>query len=104
LPGFVLPDASDPLAPVEAPARLKTMQGELAELEKNPVELPTAMGVAEGKVTDLKIHLRGSHLTLGDRHPGGSPLSLRTRVPRRSGRSRAAGSSWPAGWPTRRTR
>ena len=76
LPGFVLPEASDPLAPFEAPARLKKLQDELAGLEKEAVELPTAMGVAEGKVADLKIHLRGSHLTLGDPAPRRVPVVL----------------------------
>ena len=76
LPGVVLPDADDPLAPFEAPARLKKVQEELAGLEKEAVELPTAMGVSEGKVADLHIHLRGSHLTLGDPAPRRVPLVL----------------------------
>ncbi len=76
LAGFVLPEASDPLAPFQAPVRLKKLQEEVAGLDKEAVELPTAMGVAEGKVADLRIHVRGSHLTLGDPAPRRVPLVL----------------------------
>lgn len=38
-------------------------------LEKETPVYPQAMGVREGKVEDLRIHIRGSHLTLGDPAP-----------------------------------
>lgn len=42
---------------------LKKLQVELAALEKAAPELPSAMGVTEGKPTDLPIMRRGNHLT-----------------------------------------
>jgi hypothetical protein len=44
---------------------LTSLREALAELEKNAPALPTAMSVAEGEITDLPIHLRGNHLSLG---------------------------------------
>jgi hypothetical protein len=38
--------------------------------------MPTAMGVTEGEVADTAVHLRGSHLTLGDVVPRRFPLVL----------------------------
>lgn len=51
----------------------------LKELEKEkeallattPLPLPAAMAVKEGEVADLKIHIRGSHLSLGESIPRG---------------------------------
>lgn len=51
----------------------------LKELEKEkeallattPLPLPAAMAVEEGEVADLKIHIRGSHLSLGESIPRG---------------------------------
>ena len=36
-----------------------------------PLPLPAAMAVKEGEVADLKIHIRGSHLSLGESIPRG---------------------------------
>ena len=47
-------------------AQLKKLRDELAALEKAGPDVPTAMGVAEQKVTDVPLHIRGSHLKLGD--------------------------------------
>lgn len=52
-------------APEDA-EKVKALQAELAELEKNAPAAPSAMGVAEGEAQDLPIHLRGDHLRLGD--------------------------------------
>ncbi len=49
-----------------AEAELKTLREELAELEKNPPEVPSAMGVTEDTITDLAVHIRGNPLRLGD--------------------------------------
>ncbi len=48
-----------------AKADLKKLQAELATLEKNAPELPSAMGVTEGKPTDVPVLRRGNHLTPG---------------------------------------
>lgn len=52
--------------PKETQAELKKLRDALAAVEKAPPEYPAAMGVAEGAVTDVAIHLRGSHLKLGE--------------------------------------
>ncbi|MCA9118239.1 MAG: DUF1553 domain-containing protein, partial [Planctomycetaceae bacterium] len=39
------------------------------ELEATRPEVPKAMGVGEGPVQNVKIHLRGSHLSLGREEP-----------------------------------
>jgi mono/diheme cytochrome c family protein len=52
--------------PEETQARLKELREELKRLEETVPELPTAMGVQEAEeITDTRIHVRGSHLTLG---------------------------------------
>jgi Protein of unknown function (DUF1553)/Protein of unknown function (DUF1549)/Planctomycete cytochrome C len=48
---------------------LKRLREELARLKKEAPEAPSAMGVTEGTVTDVKIHIRGSHLNLGKLAP-----------------------------------
>ncbi|MCE9566171.1 MAG: PSD1 and planctomycete cytochrome C domain-containing protein [Planctomycetes bacterium] len=45
---------------------LKKLKAELAELEKKAPELPAAMGVTEGKPTDVPVLRRGNHLTPGE--------------------------------------
>lgn len=50
----------------ESEQKLKNLRAELAAIEKQPPVVPSAMGVAEGEVQDLPIHLRGDHLRLGD--------------------------------------
>ncbi|MCA9006322.1 MAG: DUF1553 domain-containing protein, partial [Planctomycetaceae bacterium] len=56
--------------------RLKNLQLEIKqlnqtrkELEATRPEVPKAMGVGEGPVQNVKIHLRGSHLSLGREEP-----------------------------------
>jgi hypothetical protein len=56
-------EQSFPPAAAEAVAALK---GDLDKLTKERPTPPMAMGVQEGKTTDLQICIRGSHLTLGD--------------------------------------
>lgn len=53
------------LYPEETRAELKRRRDELAAFEKDAPELPSAMGVSEGRVADTPIHIRGSHLALG---------------------------------------
>ena len=47
-------------------AELARLRAALKRLEQSAPLLPTAMGVADGEVRDVAIHLRGSHLSLGD--------------------------------------
>lgn len=41
------------------------LNAKVAEVEKRRPQFPMAMGVAESKPEDLRIHLRGSHVVLG---------------------------------------
>src|SRR5690606_1768511 len=47
-------------------------EGEEADVAK----LPTAMGVQEGEVANTRVHVRGSHLTLGKSVPRALPAVL----------------------------
>lgn len=60
----------------EARAMLKRLRDELAQLEKSPPELPTAMGVSEDAVVDVAIHVRGNPLKLGEVVPRRVPKVL----------------------------
>jgi hypothetical protein len=61
--------------PNNSPA-LKQLQAELAALEKAKPALSEAMGVTEGKIANVRIHLRGSHWTLGPEVPRRFPRVL----------------------------
>jgi hypothetical protein len=81
-------ERSYPAATAEA---LKKARGELAALEKDAPPVAEVMGVEDQKPTNLRIHIRGSHLTLGDEVPRRflSVVSGETREevpPDRSGR------------------
>lgn len=56
--------------------KLKSLRADLKTLETTMPELPTAMGVIDGKVADTQIHLRGNHLALGETVPRGVPEVL----------------------------
>lgn len=60
--------------PEETKKSLTAAREQLKKLETDAANLiPTAMGAIEGKVSDLAVHLRGSHLTLGDVSPRRMP-------------------------------
>ena len=65
-PGATLPEKLETLYPAETKTALKKLRDELTQLEKNPPDLPAAMGTTEDRVADEAIHLRGSPLKLGD--------------------------------------
>ena len=76
---------------------LEQLQKQLAKLEKDASPLPTAMGVQDQQVSNLKIHIRGSHLNLGREVPRRVPqIFVSTAVPKfpadQSGRLQLA--SW----------
>jgi len=58
-----------------------TLEAELKELEKKAPVLPTALGVTEAEPVNLKIHRRGSHLTLGEEVPRGFLQVVSTEAP-----------------------
>jgi cytochrome c553 len=57
-------------------AEIQKLRDELKQLEESAPVLPTAMGVVDGTVADTSVHLRGSHLTLGDVVPRRFPQVL----------------------------
>ncbi|MEE3369874.1 MAG: PSD1 and planctomycete cytochrome C domain-containing protein [Planctomycetota bacterium] len=94
--GGASPENSSPPSAVATKGSLKQLQEKLAELEKHAPKMPTAMGAQEGVVTDLKIHIRGSHLRLGATVPRRFPTFLagadqEALGPAQSGRLRLAG-------------
>ncbi|WP_437187560.1 PSD1 and planctomycete cytochrome C domain-containing protein [Planctomicrobium sp. SH668] len=62
----------------ETKAQLKILRDELAKIQLVEPTYPTAMGVKEGTVSNLKIHVRGSHMTLGRQVDRGIPEILKT--------------------------
>ncbi|PHS06955.1 MAG: hypothetical protein COA78_13860 [Blastopirellula sp.] len=90
-----LPKDIETLYPEETKAVLKTLRDELAKIEKAAPEIPSAMGVTEGEIIDLSVHVRGSHLALGEQVPRGFPDALlnsdsQTIAPKQSGRLQLA--------------
>ncbi|EMI16403.1 protein containing DUF1549 [Rhodopirellula maiorica SM1] len=70
------PEEIEKQFPAETQTELKKLREELKKLQDAAPELPTAMGVTEGKIADTSVHLRGSHLTLGDVVPRRVPEVL----------------------------
>src|SRR6185436_7016622 len=88
----VLYDKEGPFAPPKGiengfPAdlrdSLKKQREELAALEATMPKLPEAMAVSDAKPENLRVHIRGSHLTLGEETPRQFPriLSAETQTP-----------------------
>jgi hypothetical protein len=66
----------DALAPAKELAELNRLREEIAGLEKSAPKLPEAMSVGEGTIANVRIHLRGNHLTLGPEVPRQFPRIL----------------------------
>ncbi len=71
-----LPKAPESLYSDATRAELSRLRKVLSDLEASAPELPTAMGVAEGPVADVRVHVRGSHLTQGELVPRRVPIVL----------------------------
>ncbi|MGY8770387.1 MAG: PSD1 and planctomycete cytochrome C domain-containing protein [Pirellulales bacterium] len=71
-----LPKDLETLYPVETKSVLKILREELVNIETTAPEISSAMGVAEGELRDLPVHIRGSHLALGNQVPRGFPVVL----------------------------
>jgi len=74
--GETVPADIEKRFPEETQTKLKKLREELKQLEETLPELPTAMGVKEGNIANTQVHIRGSHLTLGDDVPRRFPLVL----------------------------
>ncbi len=55
---------------------MKRLREELAGLEKSAPDLPSALGVTEGTVLDVPLHLRGNPLKLGETIPRHVPQAV----------------------------
>ncbi|WP_232100804.1 PSD1 and planctomycete cytochrome C domain-containing protein [Gimesia fumaroli] len=73
---FKLPKKPEPSYSKEAKAELKTLRDQVASLKKERPEVPTALGATEREIIDVPIHIRGSHLTLGETVPRHVPVVL----------------------------
>ena len=63
---FSLGEEAETAFSMTVAAELKTLRDQKAALEKATPALSEAMSITEGKPQNLRIHLRGSHTTLGD--------------------------------------
>ena len=72
-PSAELPEAQ---FPEEVKAKLASLRDAQKKLEADLPVLAAAMGVAEGDLEETRIHVRGSHLMLGQVVPRGVPASL----------------------------
>jgi hypothetical protein len=89
--GAKLPEKPEVLFPADVKAHLKSKREELAALEKAPPAMSAAMGVIDGDVADLPVHIRGSFQQLGKVVPRRFPVILAGSsqsplAPKRSGR------------------
>ncbi len=73
---FAVPAKPESYYSDEAATALRKLRDELAPLEKSFTPLPEAMAVTEGKIENLRVHLRGNHLTLGTEVPRQFPRVL----------------------------
>ena len=73
-----LPKDGETLFPTATVDSLRKARDELASLEKNAPPISETMSVEEQKPTDLKVHIRGNHLTLGELVPRRFPKVLLT--------------------------
>ena len=71
------PEKLETLYPEATKAELTKLREAFTTLEKNPPDYPAAMGVAEDKVIDVPVHVRGNPLKLGDVIPRRTPPVLR---------------------------
>jgi hypothetical protein len=89
-----VPKNAESQYPTNVVAELKQLRADLKKLEEAAPEMPSTMGVTEATniLKTLPIHIRGSHLTLGQPVPRGFPqvmqfAGLRAELPeKQSGR------------------
>jgi hypothetical protein len=80
--GATLPEKLETLYPAETKAALKKLRDEVTQLEKNPPDLPAAMGAKEeDKIADVAICIRGNPLKLGDIVARHVPPAIRGPAP-----------------------
>jgi hypothetical protein len=72
-----LPEKLETLYPADVLEQLKKRRDDLENVEKNPPELPSAMGTTEDQVADIAVCIRGNPLKLGEVAPRHTPAVLR---------------------------
>ncbi|QDU75360.1 Planctomycete cytochrome C [Bremerella volcania] len=75
------PDSQEEAYPEEIRTQLTALRQEIAALTEQASELPTAMAVQEGTPQSVRIHVRGSHLILGQQVARGVPVVLQRSEP-----------------------
>ncbi len=78
---FAVPDDIESTFTPDVVAKLKVGREEITRLEQAVPKFSEVMAVADMKPENLKIHLRGSHLTLGREVPRQLPRILTSNVP-----------------------
>ncbi len=63
---FTLGDTAETAFSEGVSAELKSLREQKTEIEKASPDLPEAMSITDGSPQNLRIHLRGSHTTLGE--------------------------------------
>lgn len=66
---FATPKSAETFYPADTVVELKRLREELTSLEKSVPQFREAMSVTDAQAENLKVHLRGSHLTLGKEVP-----------------------------------
>ncbi len=80
--GAAMPENPEEHYPEEVKNKLKEARDALAKLEKERPEVRSAMGVVDGEISDVAVHLRGSHLSLGEVVERGFPeVLVRSEAP-----------------------
>ncbi|OYW13281.1 MAG: hypothetical protein B7Z55_17115, partial [Planctomycetales bacterium 12-60-4] len=74
--GETVPEKKEPLYPEATKAELKKLRDELKTLENAVPETPSAMGAKDDTPADVPVHIRGSHLKLGDVVPRHVPTVM----------------------------
>jgi hypothetical protein len=90
-PLFTLPDKPESLLSADLRGQVSRLDDEIAALVKSRPRLPRAMAVTEGKPAEMKVHLRGDYLNLGEVCGRGFPKVVKVAntpsiPPDRSGR------------------
>jgi hypothetical protein len=63
---LAVPPKPERFYPAETAAKWRGLQNELTALQRSFTPLPQAMALRDREPQNLRVHLRGSHLTLGD--------------------------------------
>ncbi len=76
-----LPENADRLFPKERAKQIDDLEREINQLVDSRPVIPHAMSVSDAPAKTLKVHLRGSYLTLGEDTKRGAPAALTASYP-----------------------